>query len=173
MTDVKWDKEGNITNEGELTPEEVVGALKAKNQEIHTARVNESEKARVAREEADKAKKDLEEAQKAKPEEKKEDPKQPDISEELKLIARGLSDEEISRAKKVAKGEDITLTEALQSEMFLAWQKDHKAKLAAEASKLGPAGGSSQGLPVEGITPGMSKEEHKKIWEKALGRDTA
>lgn len=166
MADAIFDKEGNIANLQDLTAEDVATAYKTKNKELYDARVAESEKARLSKERADKLEADQEAAKKA----KELETQKPDISEELKLMARGLSDEELDKAKKVAKGEDIPLAEALKSEMFLAWQKEHKAKLAAEAAKLGPTGGSDQGLPVEGIKPGMTKDDHKAIWNKALGK---
>lgn len=73
MPEVIWDKEGNITNLEELTPEEVAGAYGQKNREVFDRAISAEAKEKQAREETDQLKKDLE-AEKVKfnPKEKEE-----------------------------------------------------------------------------------------------------
>ena len=177
MADPLFDKEGNLSNLDELTREEVAQAYSEKNRSIFGRLTEEETKRKQA--EADKAKveKDLEELKKvpAKPvSSNTSKPPQSDIStDELRLIARGLSDEEITEAKDIAKGKNISLVEALKTPIFLLFQKNlQEEKIKADA-KLPASRGSGQSTPVEGIKPGMTKAEHEAVWRKAVGKDTA
>jgi hypothetical protein len=93
----------------------------------------------------------------------------PDISEELKLIARGLSDEEINQAKVIAKGKGIVLTEAIKDPMFLTAQKDIKEKERREQARLGGSKGSSESEEDTLIKPDMTREEHMAAFKKVNG----
>ena len=93
----------------------------------------------------------------------------PDISEELKLIARGLSDEEINQAKVIAKGKGIVLTEAIKDPMFLTVQKDIKEKERREQARLGGSKGSSESEEDTLIKPDMTREEHMAAFKKVNG----
>jgi len=90
--------------------------------------------------------------------------------DELKLIARGLSDEEIDQAKAIAKGKDIPLNEALKDPMFIAYQKDQKEAERKEKAKLGASKGSGQDEDSSGFRPGMTEAEHKAEWEKTRAK---
>lgn len=91
--------------------------------------------------------------------------------DELKLIARGLSDEEIEQAKVIAKGKDVILTEAIKDPMFLAYQTDLKERERKEKAKLGASKGSNETEPeVSGLEPGSSRDAHKKAFEKLVGK---
>lgn len=77
---------------------------------------------------------------------------------------RNLSPEEIDFAKKIAKGGDISLLEALKTDEF---QIIHKAKVVErkkENAKLGASKGSGQNESNE-MRSGMTKEEHMAAWE--------
>jgi hypothetical protein len=89
--------------------------------------------------------------------------------DELKLIARGLSDEEIDEAKSIARGKDITLTEALKTKSFLAYQKELREDAKKEEAKLGATRGSSQ-AKKETFHAGMTTEEHKALWNEKYGK---
>ena len=93
----------------------------------------------------------------------------PDISEELKLIARGLSDEEINQAKVIAKGKGIVLTEAIKDPMFLTVQKDIKEREKREAAKLGGSKGSSESEDEALVKPNMTRDEHMAAFKKLNG----
>lgn len=93
----------------------------------------------------------------------------PEFSDELKLIARGLSDEEISQAKVIAKGKGIVLTEAIKDPMFTLFQKDLKEKEKRENAKLGGSRGSGESADDSIIKPNMTKEEHEAAFKKMMG----
>lgn len=93
----------------------------------------------------------------------------PQLSEELKLIARGLSDEEIEKAKVIAKGADMTLQEAIKDPLFLSYQTTLKEKEKKEKAKLGASKGSGESEDESLIKPDMSREEHEKAFKKVMG----
>ena len=90
-------------------------------------------------------------------------------SEELRLIARGLSDEAIEKAKIIAKGNDSSLQEALKDDMFIAYQAKVAEDERKEKAKLGASKGSGETQKEGGITSGMTREEHEKAFKKAVG----
>lgn len=104
---------------------------------------------------------------KAKPQEKTNDPQ---LSEELKLIARGLSDEAIEQAKIIAKGKGIPLPEAIKDPLFLAYQKDAEEKEKKEKAKLGASKGSGESKEELGVKSGMTREQHEEVFKKAMGK---
>jgi hypothetical protein len=93
----------------------------------------------------------------------------PELSDELKLIARGLSDEEIEQAKVVAKGKGINLIEATKDPLFTIFQSDLKEKEKRENAKLGASKGSGDSTNSEIIKPDMTREEHEKAFKKVMG----
>lgn len=97
----------------------------------------------------------------------KKDP-QPD-TEELRLIAKGFTDEEIDEAKSIAKGRDINLSEAVKTKSFQLFQSDLKETARKEKAKLGATKGSGQEDELI-IRPGMSRDEHKAEWQKMTGK---
>jgi len=108
-------------------------------------------------------------ALKAKPQENIN--KDPQLSDELKLIARGLSDEEIEQAKVVAKGKGIPLTEAIKDPLFVVYQGDLKEKKRKEDAKLGASKGSGETKEeITGLQSGSTREEHEKAFRKRLGK---
>ena len=94
----------------------------------------------------------------------------PQLSEELKLIARGLSDEEIEKAKVIAKGAGITLPEAIKDPLFLSYQATLKEEERKEKAKLGASKGSGESQDETLIKPGMSREEHQEAFKKVMGQ---
>ena len=95
----------------------------------------------------------------------------PQLSDELKLIARGLSDEEIEQAKIIAKGKGISLTEATKDSLFQIYQSDLKDKQKKEKAKLGALKGSGESQEeLTGIQSGSTRDEHKKAFQKLVGK---
>lgn len=92
------------------------------------------------------------------------------VPEELKLIARGLSDEEIDQAKVISKGKGVTLSEALKDPLFVAFQEKRVEERKKEDAKLGASKGSNQTKEETTFRPGMTAEEHKKAWKESLGK---
>ena len=121
--------------------------------------------ARTAVARAKKAEEELK-ALKAKPHINNQDPQ---LSDELKLIARGLSDEEIDKAKVIAKGADMTLQEAIKDPLFLSYQTTLKEKERKEKAKLGASKGSGESQDESLIKPEMSRDEHEKAFKKVMG----
>jgi hypothetical protein len=93
----------------------------------------------------------------------------PQLSDELKLIARGLSDEEIEQAKVIAKGKGIVLAEAIKDPLFLVFQSDLKEKERKEKAKLGASKGSGESQDELLVKPEMTREEHQAIFKKVMG----
>lgn len=89
-----------------------------------------------------------------------------DISEELRLIAKGLSDDEIEQAKVIAKGSGTNLSEALKSPLFVAFQKEIKDAERKERAKLGASRGSGQSEPEKGFQNGLTREQHMALWKE-------
>lgn len=93
----------------------------------------------------------------------------PPLSEELKLIARGLSDEVIEKAKIIAKGNGISLQDALKDEMLIAFQAQVAERKKKEDAKLGASKGSGESQEESGIKPDMTRDEHMKVFKKVMG----
>jgi len=94
----------------------------------------------------------------------------PQLSDELKLIARGLSDEEIDKAKVIAKGSGVTLPEAIKDPLFLSYQATLKEKERKEKAKLGASKGSGESEDATLIKPEMTREEHQEAFKKVMGQ---
>ena len=93
----------------------------------------------------------------------------PQLSDELKLIARGLSDEEIDQAKVIAKGKGINLTEAIKDPLFVTYQNNLKEEQRKESARLGASTGSGESQETSDIRPDMTREEHEKAFKKFMG----
>jgi hypothetical protein len=130
---------------------------------------------------AEKAKKDAElannykiraeKAEKANAIPPKNNSNDPQLSEELKLIARGLSDEAIEQAKVIAKGKGISLPEAIKDPLFLIFKKDLEETEKRENAKLGASKGSGETeQEIKGTESGAPRDEHIKAFNKALGK---
>lgn len=163
IQDVAADENAEVqedTNISENSTEETVD---------HAAELEKQRKANaqiLAR--AKKAEQELKDL-KAKPQENK--PNDPQLQDELKLIARGLSDEAIEQAKIVAKGTGKTLQEAIKDNLFITWQEKEAEKERKEKAKLGAAKGSGQTEEEEtAFQSGSSRDDHLKAFKKRLGK---
>lgn len=88
----------------------------------------------------------------------------------LKTSAK-LSDEDMKVLKTVAKGEGISLIQATENPLFKAYQEKMVEERKREQAKLGASRGSSvsQGK-ASFTTPGLSAEDHKKLWKEAMSK---
>jgi len=162
-TNAEVEEDTNISEEEDNTSddsEEDAEALKKKLKDALKAKSDLTARAKKAEEEL--------KTLKAKPQDNK--PNDPQLSEELKLIARGLSDEAIEQAKVIAKGKDIPLTEAIKDPLFAVLIKDLEEKEKKEKAKLGASKGSGESKEESEIKSGMTREEHEKAFKKALGK---
>jgi len=149
---------GETTNSNENSQEDA-GALQEKLDSALKAKSELTARAKRAEEEL--------KTLKAKPQENNN----PQLSEELKLIARGLSDEEIEQAKVIAKGKDISLPEAIKDKLFITFQIDLKEQKRKEDAKLGASKGSGETQEeVTGTESGATKEDHQKAFKKLVGK---
>lgn len=93
----------------------------------------------------------------------------PQLSDELKLIARGLSDEAIEQAKVIAKGKGVALPEAIKDPLFLSYQEAEKDRERKEKAKLGASKGSGESQDSTLIKTEMTREEHQEAFKKVMG----
>lgn len=94
----------------------------------------------------------------------------PQLSDELKLIARGLSDEEIDKAKVIAKGTGVSLTEAIKDPLFELFQAKVKEDKKKADAKLGASRGSGETeKEITGIEFGSTRDEHIEAFKKVMG----
>ena len=93
----------------------------------------------------------------------------PQLPDELKLMARGLSDEEIDKAKVIARGLGIALPEAIKDPLFLVYQSDLKEKARKEKAKLGASKGSGESQDSTLIKEQMTRDEHQEAFNKLMG----
>lgn len=159
-----------MDNENEITPE---FAQETQNEEVVTQEENTtdelSNEAKLAKAQAE-ANKWRRIAQKNQATETK--PRtinNQELSEELKLIARGLSDQEIEKAKVIAKGNGTSLQEALKDDMFIAYQTKFKEDQKREDARLGGARGSGESNDGPLVKPDMTREEHMKVFNEVHG----
>lgn len=156
-TDTSVDVE-ETTNSNENSEQEDAVALKEKLEQAEKAKSQLTARAKKAEEEL--------KIFKANPPLKQD----PQLSDELKLIARGLSDEEIEQAKVIAKGKGIVLAEAIKDPLFLSYQATLKEQEKREKAKLGASKGSGESEDTTLIKPEMSREEHMEAFKKVMGK---
>ena len=88
--------------------------------------------------------------------------------DELVMIAKGEDEEVIDKAKALAKGANITLKEALNDPLVLAFKEKKEAEAKRQAAQLGSSGRSIASKEIE-VKPDMSQEDHKALWKKMTG----
>jgi len=89
----------------------------------------------------------------------------PFFNDELRLTARGFSDEEIAKARVIAKGAGVSLLEAIKDPMFVQFQEGLREADKKEKAKLGASRGSGQHEDKPKFRTGMTREEHKAAWD--------
>ncbi len=88
--------------------------------------------------------------------------------EELVLIAKGMSEEDINQASIIAKGSGKTLKEAVESDLFKSWKATNEANAKSEQAQLGASKGS--GTQSNSGWEGLTDEEHKKKFIKEIAK---
>lgn len=110
-------------------------------------------------------------AKKDKPESKKKLITKPkadsvDVDERI-LISQGMDDELLSELKDIARAKKMTLMDAKKTPVFQAFEKQFEEEQKAESARLGASKGSgSKRVEKTFATPKLSKEEHRKMWDK-------
>ena len=109
----------------------------------------------------------LETSLKEKDEKTKKTNTQSELSrDEVKLIAKNFEDEDIERAKLVAKEKGITLLEAAKDSYVQDKLKERLEKEKSEKAQLPPSKGGATVLPKDPNE--MSEEEHSKAYYEAV-----
>lgn len=90
--------------------------------------------------------------------------------EEAILFAKGLTPEEVDQAEKIAKLEGVSLTEAINNDLFTLWKEKKDAEDKAKKAQLGASNGSPTSRKKKDISSsGLSKDEHKALWREKMG----
>lgn len=87
--------------------------------------------------------------------------------DEIFLVAQGYTEEDIDQLHLVARGTGLSLKEAKEHPLFVAYTDKVKAERRAKKASLGASRGSSTKQPV--VMAGMSTEDHKKLWKEKMG----
>jgi len=87
--------------------------------------------------------------------------------EEAILIAKGLDEKDLDTLNAVAKAKGITLSQAKDDELFVAYQEKKEKERKNAESKLGASKGAS--VKREKSPAEMTPEEHKAYWKKSMG----
>lgn len=100
---------------------------------------------------------------------------QPLSREEAILIAKGLEEDEIKQLKRLsegakATGETLTLTQALNDPMFLAYKKLKDDEVKSKKASLGSSGSSSSSKKAGPDVSKMTREEHEAYAKKVSGQ---
>jgi hypothetical protein len=87
------------------------------------------------------------------------------------LFAKGFTEEEVEKVKKVAQMEGLTELEAAEDELFTAWKESRERKAKSAKAQLGAANGSGQVKREQGFNAReISREDHKAMFDKRLNR---
>lgn len=88
-------------------------------------------------------------------------------ADEVRLLARH-DDDAMEQIRKIAKIEDVSLTEAEKTDYFDIWKdKRERVRLAEQASLDATKGGQSKSKNFK--TPGLDREDHKQLWARQTG----
>lgn len=96
-----------------------------------------------------------------------------EIESEAKILklAKDMDDDTISQLKKIALVNNQSLADAQKDPLFIAWQEKKESDIKAEKARLGASKGSSSTKASVGFSnPGLSEEDHKKLWKESMGR---
>lgn len=87
--------------------------------------------------------------------------------EEAILVAKGLDESDLDQLHFIAKGKDISLKDAQEDELFVAYQEKKQAEQKRAQAQLGASNGSGR-TQQQGVKANMTAEEHKKLWREKM-----
>ena len=91
--------------------------------------------------------------------------------DEAILFAKGLSEEEVEKASKIAEFEGINLTEAVDSDIFTIWKEKKDKEAKSEKAQLGASNGSPKVEKQKDFTSKeLTPEEHKELWKQKISK---
>lgn len=87
------------------------------------------------------------------------------------LAANGMPDDLLKSLERIAKLEDVSLLTATKDPLFIATQERYEQEQRLKSAQVGASNGSGSGASKIGFdTPGLTKDQHKQLWKKAVGR---
>jgi hypothetical protein len=90
--------------------------------------------------------------------------------DEAILIAKGFSDEQLEKAKKIAAVENIPLTEVPNNDLYISWQTKRETEKKEQDAQLSAARGGRRSNKRTFGTAGLSDEEHKQMFQEKIGK---
>ena len=92
------------------------------------------------------------------------------LVEEKVLKSMGMDDESLAYLKKIAALNGQTLGEAQKDNVFLNWKAVREQAQKVKEAQVGASKGSgSRSQQPTFTTQGLSQEQHKEMWKKAMG----
>lgn len=93
----------------------------------------------------------------------------PDMfKEEVKLLAKGYSEEAVEYLKILSKGAGVSLKEAEENPLFEAFQEKQEAERKAKKAQLGASRGAATRKVVD--MSKLSPEDHQKAWMEMVSK---
>lgn len=87
------------------------------------------------------------------------------------LEANGMPSELLKTLEKIANLEKVSLLTATKDPLFIASKEKYEQEQRLKAAQVGASNGSGSGATKIGFdTPGLTKDQHKQLWKKAVGR---
>jgi len=169
--------EGQGTNP---TDEEVTTDDSTENEEEVAGETEAPEQPDLALELERERKKNYELAQRLKKEKSKSEKTRTDLEtpdvptsenaiQEQVLKAQGMETELIAVLKTISEDQGVDLITAQKDDYFLFRKEKFEQEKKDKEAGLGASKGSGQGKPKKDFsTPGLSQDEHKKLWKRAM-----
>lgn len=88
--------------------------------------------------------------------------------DELYLVAKGYDDEALNKLKVIARGEGISMREAVSHDLFKVYQEKQQAEARKAKANLRASNGSGYNSPEPIVKPDMSLDQHKSAWAKMM-----
>ena len=93
------------------------------------------------------------------------------LVEEKVLKSMGMDDESLAYLKKIAALNGQTLGEAQKDNVYLNWKAVREQAQKVQEAQVGASKGSgSRSQQPTFATQGLSSEQHKEMWKKAMGK---
>lgn len=90
--------------------------------------------------------------------------------DEAILIAKGFSEDELERAKRIAAVENIPLTQVPDNDLFKTWKERRDAEAKQQAAQLPSSKGARSTVKKTFATKGLSDDDHKALFNEKMGR---
>lgn len=94
---------------------------------------------------------------------------EPISREELVLVARGYSEEDIALLKDIASLRKVPITQAENDPLYQAHIAKKETEKKSEGARFGASRSSAPVASTAKFTPDMSREDHMKAWREAMG----